>query len=538
MSYSDIIEQLSYTTPLNTLAFYTTERIIAGQYSAITISFSSDQDTNIDVEFSNDGINFDIKITKNFGGGVNGYENLVILGKWMRFKITNISLNNQTYLRVYAYGSVQNTSLNALIQKVGNKAPEIDISESLPMEGFRDLRVGEINCLSNYVFNQGATDFMDNNDLQCPYPDIKVKSFGAFGPKYRFTDGMITLENNNTPNSIDEIEGIHRSYRSGLTMVYRYTMKFDTSTDADKKYGMFIGVASGGSWGAAAKFGFGWFNLIGSVPRSYNDFGLIYNDYVGQKFVLRTDWNIDKCDGTGEMPTLDLSKIQVVQMTFTYLGSGPIDYYIMSPIDGKFKKVHSVKLPNNQIKPTLSSPSLSFYMGISMPSATTATTGNASVSCGSFCSFSVGNRNTYIEEISYNTSKTSVSSEAVVANFKNTFYSYPNGSLDYSAIVINKFRFSVDGTKNVIIRGYKNATIGGSPVYSYINSKYSKTQVDTSGTYTTSTGIQVFCYELGKTDKINFSDDSIILDHNETLSITAESSANTDVFLSASTRTD
>ena len=53
---SDIIPQLSYTIPLNGSTSYTSDKVIAGQYSAITVSVSGDQDTTVTFQYSNDGM--------------------------------------------------------------------------------------------------------------------------------------------------------------------------------------------------------------------------------------------------------------------------------------------------------------------------------------------------------------------------------------------------------------------------------------------------------------------------------------------------
>lgn len=113
---SDIITLLSYNTPLTSGSSYITPKVIAGQYTSLVISYFSDQDTTILVQFSNDGINWDINITKNFFANIKDYENLVIYAKWMRYTITNNSVSNQTVMRIFTYGCPNNNSLNAVIR--------------------------------------------------------------------------------------------------------------------------------------------------------------------------------------------------------------------------------------------------------------------------------------------------------------------------------------------------------------------------------------------------------------------------------------
>ena len=135
---SDIIPQLSYIIPLLVGGIYTSSKIIAGQFSSLNLSFSSDRDTSVDVQYSNDGTNFDINIIKNFTGNLNAYESIVILGKWIRLVVSNTSGVNQTHLRIYVYASVNNTNVNALISKIGNISPEINIL-NFPLTQIGDL---------------------------------------------------------------------------------------------------------------------------------------------------------------------------------------------------------------------------------------------------------------------------------------------------------------------------------------------------------------------------------------------------------------
>jgi hypothetical protein len=233
--YSDIIKELSYTTPLNSAVSYTTEKIIAGQYTSLTISFASDQDTTIVGQFSNDGINWDVSITKTFSAG-NNYENLVIYGKWIRYVITNISVTNQTYLRIYTYASPNNNSLNAIISKVGNEYPQIQIN-GLPKESYGSIKVDNDTKIINYIFSYGTQGLVQNTAFKLPYENIKGYSASNL-TTMKFTGGLMYLTNSVLQLGIGAlVYGEQIEYNAGTSFCAKFSAMFNQYN---------VRVASGG----------------------------------------------------------------------------------------------------------------------------------------------------------------------------------------------------------------------------------------------------------------------------------------------------
>lgn len=533
---SDNINLLSYTQNISAGSTITTEKVISGQFISLNILPKADQDLTIVIQFSGDGTNWDYSVTKNISSGSNTLDTTPVVAKWMRLRITNNGLSSTTYLRVFVYGTPTNSSTLAQISKIGNLNPEIDVA-NLPTDGFGDLRVGNIYPLLNYTFNYGNSSLTSANNILTPYPDLQVYSVILSGATIDFTDRCLNLKTNNTVNSNDIVQGRCRGYRSGLTNIYRFTMKFDITTDSSKGGTALVGI---GSY-YTDKYCFGW----KGETLDYDNFCIFYRGPNGNIIIPRTSFNHDKIDGTNILPVLDFTKLQVCQIVLTYLGAGPVDFFIMNPSDGQFVKVHSIKHPNSLTGTSSLEPSFGVHLEIAIPSGAVVSSGNLSASIGSFCSFTVGNRLQTHDRFSVAVSSSGVTSEQTIINIKGSnSYLGANSAMTFAIDGIN---ISTDGTKNTIIRVYMNSAISGSPVWQNFNSNYSSLLYDTSGTFTPSTGVLTYVYQLTKVDslRIDLANKLLILNSKDgwpttgdSMTITAESASATDVFCSVSVHLD
>ena len=135
---SDNIATLSTNIPLTPLDSWTSEKVIAGQYSSLVISIKTDQNASLEVQFSGDGLNWDIIDTYPIVANTPVYETIIILQKWIRLVLNNLGAD-MSYLRVYTYGSVQNTNTNAiLVSDIGNKLGNLNIG-NFPIDTNGDL---------------------------------------------------------------------------------------------------------------------------------------------------------------------------------------------------------------------------------------------------------------------------------------------------------------------------------------------------------------------------------------------------------------
>jgi hypothetical protein len=95
--------------------------------------------------------------------------------------------------------------------------------------------------------------------------------------------------------------------------------------------------------------------------------------------IERTDWNIDKADGTGMLPLIDWSQGNVFQMKYQWLGYGAITFFIENPSSGNLIPVHRIQYANSANQPSINNPSLQFLVNV----ANALTTANVSCFVGS-----------------------------------------------------------------------------------------------------------------------------------------------------------
>ena len=75
-------------------------------------------------------------------------------------------------------------------------------------------------------------------------------------------------------------------------------------------------------------------------------------------WTAQTDWNIDKANNTGALPTIDFTKGNVFAIRFQFLGFGAIQYFIEHPTTGQFCLVHINRYANTNTRPSLNDPSM------------------------------------------------------------------------------------------------------------------------------------------------------------------------------------
>jgi hypothetical protein len=526
---SNVVELLSTTANIGAGATFETNRVLIQEYSSITLSVFADQALTILVQFSNDSTNWDISVTKNFLASIGAYESLVILGKWCRLQVTNDGGSATTSLRVFTYASVENTSLNALIQKVGNKSPEISV-DNFPLGAFGDLACARQTARSSYVFVAGNSSIPKDNDIQTFYPDLQAGDVGASAtPAIDFTDRCINLRLNGDLNNPCFIQGGVVPYEAGVGCTFRFTMKFALS---DSDLGSTLLVGAGYISGAVRSdfFGFGW--VSDGTPNTYNNFGISYTIAGSTTTVLRTSWNGDRADGTGDLAALDTTKINLCQIKQTYLGSGPIVFYIMNSA-GSWILVHTLQFPNTRTATTARDPSFGVSMYASLPAGAVISSGADAVSCGSF---GAQHDAPHVTEISRHAVEYSGIERSIAAATETLIFSLENSTIFQGASINTPL--SVDeisasgsgsGNNNLFIRIYVDATIG-TPTWTSIDN-FSSMNRDEVGTFSGGRLVESFPIERNGKAIIKLPD-AIILYPGRTATITAYSAGSASVFVS------
>jgi hypothetical protein len=80
-------------------------------------------------------------------------------------------------------------------------------------------------------------------------------------------------------------------------------------------------------------------------------------------FISQSDWSSDKMDGSAGFynpsgMNLDITKGNVYQIKYQYLGYGNLYFYIENKDTGDFQLVHQIKYPNSNTVPSFRNPSL------------------------------------------------------------------------------------------------------------------------------------------------------------------------------------
>lgn len=254
-------------------------------------------------------------------------------------------------------------------------------------------------------------------------------------------------------------------------------------------------------------------------------FGVMRRSGGTDTWVAESDWLSKKLvtsDATG--PTIDTTKGNVYQIEYQWLGFGAIRFYIENPDSGLFELVHQIDYANRNTSPSIENPTLPLMV----ESANTTNDTSVIMKTPSMMAGVQGDPCSPGIRWSTDGKKTTVTTKVAILTIRNkTTYQSATNRVPVKPDVIT---VATDGTKTVTFRVILNTTLGGSPSYTDINADNSVVDVDTAGTTTTG-GIEVLNFQLGKADSDKFFISDLLLGLNpgDTLTITAESSANTDV---------
>lgn len=527
---SDNIALLSYTTNITAGSIIYTEKTIANQYISLTIIGDSDVDRTITIQFSGDGKNWDYSTTTNKPAGSNTIITNPVQAKWVRLRIQNSSLSDSTYNRVYVYGTPNNSSISASIQKIGNLSPTVSI-DNFPRSGF-----GELMCIqtipdTQYVFSKGTSGTMKSPSAWAlPYPDIKSFSTNTIlgtGCVLNITNGMARFGNSFTTNDRATLYGSTYRYRPGQGVDARFTGYFKQPTTYNgASTGFTTQLVGAGNVDSNSRPLDGYF--FGHVYETSEFCIVYYNSHTGSRtYYPQSTWNVDKCDGSYIMPALDFTKTQVFAVQFIYLGYGQASFWIMNPTTNMMTNVHVIQRVNTSTAYTnLGDPSLGFLMFQENEPGVLTVTADAQIGCGSFGLFSEGIPCPSNVRICAESSKTISAETAVISILcDSTFYSLPN----HYPIDLDFISTSTDGSKSVTFRVYKSATLAGSvwvtPQPNLVPMSY-----DITGTLS-AVGVYIFGFTLAKVDnsQILLNDLHTHLNSGDVITITAESAANNDV---------
>ncbi len=375
-----------------------------------------------------------------------------------------------------------------------------------PLTAFGDLRTAELSPVV-----QGTFVYSVDNTLF-------LKKTVTGGGIITQSDAMSVVSTSTTPGSTAHLNSIQGSlYHAGLGGLARFTALFTAPIAGTEQY---VGLASGE--GSLVSFKNGY--MVGYDGTTFG-FHRFSNDV--QFSIPQASWD-DPMDGTGPSGmTLDQTKLNVFYIQFQYLGAGAIKLLIESDTTGDLIPVHTIDYANSNVEPSVHNPHFKFSLWVNNK----ATSVNMLVKSASFGLFTEGDVDHINLQVPTNSTgeieKTSVTTETAILTIRNksTYASKIN--------LIDILLLSIDGSIEAgsannlgKIRLVKNATLGGTPSYTDINTSDSVVEIDVAGTTVTG-GVELVPSPLaGKNDSVSKDVQGwkILLHTGETLTIAGSSS--------------
>ena len=375
----------------------------------------------------------------------------------------------------------------------------------LPLTAFGDLRTAELSPIF-----QGSFEYtVDNTEL--------TENSAVAPATVTQANGMAVVTTSTTAGKKASLKSkTHAKYMAGLGGLLRFTAIFTTP------------VAGTFQWA-------GIMDELGSTASFKNGFSIGYNgtslciarfqnDVLFQ--VNRDSWD-DKLDGTGASGmTIDTTKLNVFEIRFQYLGGGAIQFFVEDDSTGNFVVFHKILYANLNTSPSVYNPNFHYFIFADNG----ATTNSIVVKSASYAYFIEGKSElSEIHQPQFSSGakqKIAVTSEVAIFTLKvKTSYA---GKTNFIPILIENIGASIEASSanNLgIIRLVRNATLGGVPFYSDINTTDSVVSIDTAG-ITVTGGKTLMSFQLaGKNDKINerLLDLKLILQDGDTITLTGSS---------------
>ena len=375
----------------------------------------------------------------------------------------------------------------------------------LPLTAFGDLRTAELSPIF-----QGSFEYtVDNTEL--------TENSAVAPATVTQANGMAVVTTSTTAGKKASLKSkTHAKYMAGLGGLLRFTAIFTTP------------VAGTFQWA-------GIMDELGSTASFKNGFSIGYNgtslciarfqnDVLFQ--VNRDSWD-DKLDGTGASGmTIDTTKLNVFEIRFQYLGGGAIQFFVEDDSTGNFVVFHKILYANLNTSPSVYNPNFHYFIFADNG----ATTNSIVVKSASYAYFIEGKSElSEIHQPQFSSGakqKSAVTSEVAIFTIKvKTSYA---GKTNFIPILIENIGASIEASSanNLgIIRLVRNATLGGVPFYSDINTTDSVVSIDTAG-ITVTGGKTLMSFQLaGKNDKINerLLDLKLILQDGDTITLTGSS---------------
>ena len=336
---------------------------------------------------------------------------------------------------------------------------------AFPVTAFGDGRTAELTPII-----QGSLEYTVSNT------ELNTNTIANTGTVTQASSMAVIATGTTTASTALFQSKQHARYRAGLGGLMRFTTLFSAPVAGTELY---MGIVDEVGSSAAFKNGL----AVGYDGATFG-FHRFQNDV---KFsIAQSSWD-DPLDGSGASGmTLDQTKLNVWAINFQYLGAGAMQLFCESDKTGKFVLVHTVHYTNRNTTPSTHNPNYHFTIW----AANKGTTSDVSLKCASYAYFIEG-KTQYFElhqpqQSSGLTSLGSITSEVAIFTIRNKAQ-YASKTNFIDALLENVSASIESNNANNLgsVRLVKNATLGGTPSWSDINTSDSIIDMDTSGTTVT-----------------------------------------------------
>lgn len=347
------LDRLSTITPLGAGATWTSQPVLLGQYNSLTIMVKTDSASSLYVDWSGDnGLNFDATDTYSIVSTVTKRVILTTQQAVARLRLVDGG-SGASYLRLFTYGVTTNSStLTTLVSNIQGQLASINVSNLYKSLGKEELPVSSVIPIVEYNFQYSTLSVnCVSNALKTGYSDLWT---GSAGTGASLCGGVNSLNSHYIwvkPGSIIGDQGIIQGRgvrsRAFVTMSAKFTASFQVSNSTVGS--LLVGCATplgNTAFGVGSPTSFmgcvGWNNL--SALKTNDNFSLL----SASGAVVRTSWNLDKCDGTGTLPTIDFTDVvKPNAFMIEYMPSGNLRFSILSPSTSLWVPVHYIENLNS-----------------------------------------------------------------------------------------------------------------------------------------------------------------------------------------------
>jgi hypothetical protein len=330
MSFGNTIPLLNLTTNLVNGVTYTSSPQQLGEYVSLTAHIYSDQSLGCQIQFSNNGVDWDVTEAFNTVALNPTHQSIVVLGKWCRIRVTNTGTIPTTTLRFLVYGSPSNiTTQSILVSSIAGKLSEVNIgNQNSSFSGNLDSSV--FKPLQSYDFSSMlAGGFVavqpTNTNL------VLNASLGATTVSSQTASSSAILFPALAANDFVSLKDVYYSPSvAGVSYQCQFSARFTGTGDSDS----FVGVGNSAPVNVSAGL-----NVSDGIGFGvYNNEAAIYIISNGSFIrAVQSAWNVDRMDSTQQANLVyDFNSQNAYQIKFV---NGNAIFSICDT-DGIYKVVH------------------------------------------------------------------------------------------------------------------------------------------------------------------------------------------------------